>query len=661
MIAVEDPSRIPPDMTTAAMPSALPAAVPAAQMLAGTNPSPAGAPGGTANFASALEAVSRAVPAVTANDERLEKSSGKSQAEGKDHKREDAGGDPAGMAVIAATIPIVLPNQVSTNPVFTNQEFAKQEFANQELPNPVVASQIDTSQVMANQVVTNQGIANQGASNQVLASRGCAGQKIADQGDQANWTGVSGAAGRSSAWTLADTGGAILPADDQQAVSGDDSDAGSADETVPCSFANGVAAAGEQSVGGVSRAVLDAMAAASSAASGTKGAGTRASGSAVCESGSAVCESGSAVCESGSAGEAQPSGEGSEVRPAAGVTLAIEVEPKAAPRASNSGAKDIAAGTAVAAVASAAAEILDPAGNKPAGRVDKPGAARLQPTRGVSAKVASQTSGAATGAGAGASRVGLSADASSNGIAADAGKTVSAAAGIDSGSQTDLEVRRDGRAAGEEKASGRVESKVSSTPAATQLPADGVSSSALLNPASHSPVEVESRGTVGGARDQAPVVMPETAGRENSFLAQGTEGPVQVARLMERMGQAEMHIGLRTLAFGSVDVHTVIHESQVGVSIGSEHGDLRSLLAQDIPSLQAGLRQHELKLEGVQFLQEGSGLQAGVSPGMSHDSRSGYRHSQSAASSSCSGGGWLELSPDEIALEPARVGLNVQA
>jgi flagellar hook-length control protein FliK len=658
MIAVEDPSRIPPDMTTAAMPSALPAAVPAAQMLAGTNPSPAGAPGGTGNFASALEAVSRATPAVIANDERLEKSSGKSQAEAKDHKREDAGGDPAGMAVVAATIPVVLP-KASTNPVFTNQEFAKQEFANQEFPNPVVASQIDTSQVMGNQVVTNQGIANQGASNQVLASRGC--QRNADPGDQANWTGISGAAGRSSAWKLADTGGAILPADDQQAVSGDDSDPGSSHETVPCSFANGVAAAGEQSVGGVSSAVLDAMAAASSAASGTKGAGTRASGSAVCENGSAVCENGSAVCENGSAGEAQPSGEGSEVGPAVGATLAIrtEVEPKAAPRASNSGAKNIAAGTAVAAVASAAAEISDAAGNKPAGPVDKLGAARLQPTRGVPAKVASQTDEAAKGAGA--SRVGLPPDASSNGIAADAGKTVSAAAGIDSGSQTDLEVRRDGRAAGEEKASGRVESKVSSTPAATQFPADGVPSSALLNPASHPPLEAESRGTVGGARDQAPVVMPETAGRENSFLAQGAEGPVQVARLMERMGQAEMHIGLRTLAFGSVDVHTVIHESQVGVSIGSEHGDLRSLLAQDIPSLQAGLRQHELKLEGVQFLQEGSGLQAGVSPGMSHDSRSGYRHSPSAGSSSCSGDGWLELSPDEIALEPARVGLNVQA
>jgi len=79
-------------------------------------------------------------------------------------------------------------------------------------------------------------------------------------------------------------------------------------------------------------------------------------------------------------------------------------------------------------------------------------------------------------------------------------------------------------------------------------------------------------------------------------------GEVQAARIVERAGQAEMHIGIRSSAFGSVEVHTVVRESQVGLTIGSEKGDLHALLAPEIPALQSSLGQHELRFDHVRFL-----------------------------------------------------------
>ena len=81
--------------------------------------------------------------------------------------------------------------------------------------------------------------------------------------------------------------------------------------------------------------------------------------------------------------------------------------------------------------------------------------------------------------------------------------------------------------------------------------------------------------------------------------------PVQIARLMQGAGQSEMRIGLNTSAFGTVQVRTVIHASEVGVQIGSEKGDLRSLLANDIPGIAHSLQQQDLRLTQVSFQQHG--------------------------------------------------------
>jgi len=80
-------------------------------------------------------------------------------------------------------------------------------------------------------------------------------------------------------------------------------------------------------------------------------------------------------------------------------------------------------------------------------------------------------------------------------------------------------------------------------------------------------------------------------------------GPVQVAQLVSRIGQSEMRIGMNTSAFGSVEVRTVVHANDVGLVIGSEKGDLRTLLTNDMPAITNTLQQQNLRLNSVNFMQ----------------------------------------------------------
>ena len=76
-----------------------------------------------------------------------------------------------------------------------------------------------------------------------------------------------------------------------------------------------------------------------------------------------------------------------------------------------------------------------------------------------------------------------------------------------------------------------------------------------------------------------------------------------MAQMVNRAAQSEMHIGMNTPAFGSVEIHTVVHAGDVGLAIGSERGDLRALLANEIPNISNTLRQHDLRLNQVNFHQ----------------------------------------------------------
>lgn len=91
-------------------------------------------------------------------------------------------------------------------------------------------------------------------------------------------------------------------------------------------------------------------------------------------------------------------------------------------------------------------------------------------------------------------------------------------------------------------------------------------------------------------------------------------GPAQMAQLVSRAAQSEMRIGLNTSSFGSVEVHTVVQANDVGILIGSEKGDLRSLLAAEMPGIATSLQQQNLRLNQVVF-HEGSGFSGNPSSG----------------------------------------------
>lgn len=89
----------------------------------------------------------------------------------------------------------------------------------------------------------------------------------------------------------------------------------------------------------------------------------------------------------------------------------------------------------------------------------------------------------------------------------------------------------------------------------------------------------------------------------SSPLTSPGTGPIQAARIVTQGVQSEMRIGLNTSAFGSVEVRTVVHANDVGIVIGSEKGDLRSLLANELPAIANTLQQQDLKLNQVNFHQ----------------------------------------------------------
>ncbi len=105
-------------------------------------------------------------------------------------------------------------------------------------------------------------------------------------------------------------------------------------------------------------------------------------------------------------------------------------------------------------------------------------------------------------------------------------------------------------------------------------------------------------------KTQPPALFP---GSPASVLPAPPEpavlGAVQVAQMVNRLGQSEMRIGLNTTAFGSVEVRTIVRTSDVGLVIGSEKGDLRTLMANELPAITNALQQQNLRLNSVNFMQ----------------------------------------------------------
>jgi hypothetical protein len=72
---------------------------------------------------------------------------------------------------------------------------------------------------------------------------------------------------------------------------------------------------------------------------------------------------------------------------------------------------------------------------------------------------------------------------------------------------------------------------------------------------------------------------------------------------------AQMHVGLRTDAFGVVEIHTVVQQSQIGITVHSDR-DISRWFSSEVPGLESGLNNSHLNLTAVNFDHARSGVQA---------------------------------------------------
>ena len=80
-------------------------------------------------------------------------------------------------------------------------------------------------------------------------------------------------------------------------------------------------------------------------------------------------------------------------------------------------------------------------------------------------------------------------------------------------------------------------------------------------------------------------------------------------------GELQIHIAVRTTAFGAVDVHTSVQQNQVGVAINGDRG-LIHWVGSEVQNIASGLKDNQLNLARIEF-NNSTGLQPGT--GSHHD------------------------------------------
>jgi flagellar hook-length control protein FliK len=120
---------------------------------------------------------------------------------------------------------------------------------------------------------------------------------------------------------------------------------------------------------------------------------------------------------------------------------------------------------------------------------------------------------------------------------------------------------------------------------------------------------------------------------------------VQSARILERMGQTEMRVGINTADFGSVELRASVSQDRVGAIIATAHADLRAALTAEMPSLERSMEKHQLRLDLLDSrAQPGSGSHerggsAQQQPGSQSGSEAGF---STTSSSSGEAAAWPE-------------------
>ncbi len=110
---------------------------------------------------------------------------------------------------------------------------------------------------------------------------------------------------------------------------------------------------------------------------------------------------------------------------------------------------------------------------------------------------------------------------------------------------------------------------------------------------------------------------------------------VQSARVLERMGQTEMRVGMNTADFGNLELRASVGQDRVGASIATSHLDLRAAMMAEMPSLERSIEQHQLRLDH---------LDLGTNGGDGSHQRGASAQQQQSRSQSGAGAGFTTTS-----------------
>ena len=91
--------------------------------------------------------------------------------------------------------------------------------------------------------------------------------------------------------------------------------------------------------------------------------------------------------------------------------------------------------------------------------------------------------------------------------------------------------------------------------------------------------------------------------------------PFQSAKLVERLGQSELRVGIQAGEFGNVDIRTSMARNQFTAEISVERGELSKVIAAELPSLQNRLSEQRLPVANIILHNQSSGGSAGFEHG----------------------------------------------
>jgi hypothetical protein len=100
--------------------------------------------------------------------------------------------------------------------------------------------------------------------------------------------------------------------------------------------------------------------------------------------------------------------------------------------------------------------------------------------------------------------------------------------------------------------------------------------------------------------------------------------PVVPGSAADLQMNGQMHMGVRTDAFGTVEIHTVVQQSQIGITVHADR-DISRWFSSEVPGLESGLNNSHLNLTGVNFDHGRSGVQTAT--GFSNGQPSNGQHS----------------------------------